>query len=530
MDKILRKAELSGAIIVGAGIQYPRTADVYIGDDKNGYERGDLVDANAVIDIVDNGDTQDQKDIKKLREDLTVVENKIPEEASSSNQLADKAYVNSGIATNSATFKGTYQSVSELDNVEADNNDYAFVVRTDSQGNSYYDRYKYVEDTGWEYEFTIENTQFSQAQLDAINSGATSAKIQKLDRLAEYDGEFIEVAQLPTPSDETIGKVYMIPANPNVVVNWDWQNNIPSAIRAQWVEGVNATGTINSDLTGIVLSIGPKVADTNVKFSTNGGLDNVQVNTNTYVRIPIKDAGDTIHFVCVQNHHQFTINGDAAQSDDFTYIASLQDKANGYVEIVSTGYCNFYRIVVTHTVITRAAGMDSARNTRDKYVTVLRGNTYVWEQIESAYINLDDFYTKNEVDGIASEIAQSAEQNLIDDERVVAFALNDLDQRINVIDDVASEALNESHENFNGLVEKVTEILNSNIYNSPLYSSVGGAPTEANVPDNWREDLMGVWTGAPLFTGQEYIDKVNKKLYKCLCTPTNSTGDWKVIV
>jgi len=95
----------------------------------------------------------------------------------------------------------------------------------------------------------------------------------------------------------------MIPANPNVVVNWDWQNNIPSAIRAQWVEGVNATGTINSDLTGIVLSIGPKVADTNVKFSTNGGLDNVQVNTNTYVRIPIKDAGDTIHFVCVQNHH-----------------------------------------------------------------------------------------------------------------------------------------------------------------------------------------------------------------------------------
>lgn len=63
-------------------------------------------------------------------------------------------------------------------------------------------------------------------------------------------------------------------------------------------------------------------------------------------------------------------------------------------------------------------------------------------------------------------------------------------------------------------------------YRAPLESSVSGAPSAANVPSNWNEETMGVWQGCPRFTGQEYIDKASKKLYRCLCTPTNNVSDW----
>ena len=45
---------------------------------------------------------------------VTTIEGKIPTQASSSNQLADKEFVNSSISTATATFKGTYNLVSDL--------------------------------------------------------------------------------------------------------------------------------------------------------------------------------------------------------------------------------------------------------------------------------------------------------------------------------------------------------------------------------------------------------------------------------
>lgn len=58
-----------------------------------------------------------------------------------------------------------------------------------------------------------------------------------------------------------------------------------------------------------------------------------------------------------------------------------------------------------------------------------------------------------------------------------------------------------------------------------LYSSVAGAPSAANVPDNWDEETMTVWDGCPRKIGQQYVDKVNKKVYYAVAV-TGSTGDW----
>lgn len=58
-----------------------------------------------------------------------------------------------------------------------------------------------------------------------------------------------------------------------------------------------------------------------------------------------------------------------------------------------------------------------------------------------------------------------------------------------------------------------------------LYSSVEGAPSAENVPDNWDEETMTVWDGCPRKIGQQYVDKVNKKVYYAVDV-TGSTSDW----
>lgn len=110
---------------------------------------------------------------------VTAIEEKIPSQASSTNQLADKNFVNSSISTATATFKGTYNSVAEMKQVTADANDYAFVISTDSAGNTVYNRYKYSNGS-WLFEYALNNSSFTAAQWAAINSAITSGDVEKL--------------------------------------------------------------------------------------------------------------------------------------------------------------------------------------------------------------------------------------------------------------------------------------------------------------------------------------------------------------
>lgn len=112
---------------------------------------------------------------KANQSSLDAVTAKIPTEASSSNQLADKAFVNSSIVTATATFRGTYTTLQDLQATSGDLNDYAFYNHTDEVGNTVFDRYKYIDTTPhWVYEYTLNNSSFTAAQWAAINSGVTA--------------------------------------------------------------------------------------------------------------------------------------------------------------------------------------------------------------------------------------------------------------------------------------------------------------------------------------------------------------------
>lgn len=121
---------------------------------------------------------------------LTPITELIPEQATPQNQLADKNFVNSSVATNTANYISDngqpFQSVADLEAYTGPltNNDYAFVVGTDSAGNTTYTRYKYNATTQtWAAEYVLNNSSFTAAQWAAISSGITALLVQKLSDL-----------------------------------------------------------------------------------------------------------------------------------------------------------------------------------------------------------------------------------------------------------------------------------------------------------------------------------------------------------
>lgn len=138
--------------------------------------------------------------VEEMSQAVGEVQELIPSQASKDNQLADKDFVNSSIVTNTAYFKGTFNSVSDLPTTRVTPNDYAFVIRIDSIGQTYYDRYKYTADGEWMFEYSINNSGFTADQFAAINSGATSYKIQQIDR-NKSDIELILGPELHSKAD-----------------------------------------------------------------------------------------------------------------------------------------------------------------------------------------------------------------------------------------------------------------------------------------------------------------------------------------
>lgn len=151
---------------------------------------------------------------KPLEDAIGDIDELIPVQATAQNQLADKNFVNSSIATNTANFIGTFNSVAELEAYSGTltNNDYAFVSTTDSAGNTLYDRYKW-NGSQWLFEYELNNSSFTAAQWASINSGITSGDvslistaIQPNDNISELTNDvgYITSTSLPTVNNSNI--------------------------------------------------------------------------------------------------------------------------------------------------------------------------------------------------------------------------------------------------------------------------------------------------------------------------------------
>lgn len=113
---------------------------------------------NALNALVPEGASSSNKlvtasQLNVVQASINDIEDLIPSQASDQNQLADKDFVNSSIATNTANFMGTYTTLADIQAIQnPTNNDYAFLQTTDSAGNTQFDRYKYSsENSQWLY-------------------------------------------------------------------------------------------------------------------------------------------------------------------------------------------------------------------------------------------------------------------------------------------------------------------------------------------------------------------------------------------
>lgn len=162
--------------------------------DENGNYQ-DIVGLNVQNEVVQTtGNSTTAVMSQKAVSDL------VPAQASSSNQLADKDFVNSSITTATATYQGSYNLVSDLSlttqashgQIEqalntaatgADKNDYCFVQIPTSDSTpteiASVERYKY-NGTTWSYEYAINNSGFTAAQWAAVNSNITSGLVAQL--------------------------------------------------------------------------------------------------------------------------------------------------------------------------------------------------------------------------------------------------------------------------------------------------------------------------------------------------------------
>lgn len=115
--------------------------------------------------------------------DISQISNYLPNDVSELNKLTTENFVNSSISTNTAYFRGTFNSLAELEAYagEKTNNDYVFVVGTDLNGNTVYNRYKYnSEDEEWVFEYPLNNSSFTAEQWAAINSGITEELVAQI--------------------------------------------------------------------------------------------------------------------------------------------------------------------------------------------------------------------------------------------------------------------------------------------------------------------------------------------------------------
>ena len=124
---------------------------------------------------------------------IKTIESKIPADTTSENPLTNKEFVNSSIATNTATFRGTYTNVNQFPLTGVDDNDYVFLKVMDTEEPTQvlrYDRYKW-DGIGWTFEYSLNNSSFTSEQWTAINSGITPELIEtfnnKQDLISDLD-------------------------------------------------------------------------------------------------------------------------------------------------------------------------------------------------------------------------------------------------------------------------------------------------------------------------------------------------------
>lgn len=184
-----------------------------------------------------------QSNVSTLQTNVSGIQDLIPNQATTTNQLADKAFVNSSVQTATANFRGNWTDWANVPTVATDYpadyagsktptvNDYLVVQDASDYTLETLEgtwRFKYTGTwatdgkSGWQPEYQVNETPLTAAQLAALNSGITSGL----------------VAKIPTEADIII----TLGMNPDYSFNWSGASSI-AAIKSAFDAGANVRVT-----------------------------------------------------------------------------------------------------------------------------------------------------------------------------------------------------------------------------------------------------------------------------------------------
>lgn len=128
---------------------------------------------------------------------------------------------------------------------------------------------------------------------------------------------------------------------------WDFQHMYPSTLKGIHIEG--SQDHVASNQAGIQMFVIAKSG----RFAVR--TNDVQVNANTYLRIPVKSTGDVVTVVANGGYYHFTIGGKAATSNTTTYKATSSDVSKGFVELMTTATSYIYSIKVVQNNVSSSS-------------------------------------------------------------------------------------------------------------------------------------------------------------------------------
>src|SRR5574344_650491 len=264
-------------------------------------------------------------------------------------------FVNSSIATNTANYISNngnpFTSVEQLNAYTGTvtNNDYAFVNGIDSDGNTYYDRYKATvkgSSVTWSLEYRLNNSSFTAAQWSAINSGITSALVAKIhehsnkavldgitsDNVSNWnnkmDNQTVGGASEPVYLENGIAKIAT-----GVATKTDL-NNLTEVVNGHTTE----IGQIKEDVAGIESALSNKKDKQSANTFTGSStktIKNISQNANGELTVEFEDI-DLPKKVAVNLNQDFTPEEMTTARNNIGAASSEQvTKLNGNLSVIS---------------------------------------------------------------------------------------------------------------------------------------------------------------------------------------------------
>lgn len=251
--------------------------------------------------------TTNANNITTNTNDIATINGKIPNEASSSNQLADKSFVNSTIQTATANFRGNWATWSAVPTTATDYpTDYAgnktptvndYLVVQDASGytgqtltGTWRFKYSGVWSTdgknGWLPEYQVNETPLTSAQLQALNSGITNTLVGQITTNEN------NITSLGTSKqDALVSGTNIKTINGNSVLG---SGDITIQAGQQVDVQINGTSIVSSDIANIITNSAYNASSN--KIATMSDLPASITITTTSGSESISDGTNTLNF------------------------------------------------------------------------------------------------------------------------------------------------------------------------------------------------------------------------------------------